>query len=112
MKQYFTEPKVLAGLFKVIETLFDVSVKPDTAPVWHEDVRFFRLENAGRRAGRPVLPRPLRPRQPSAAAPGWTMPSRAPAHGAGGIQTPVAYLNCNFSRPVGGKPATASPTTK
>ncbi len=62
VKQYFTEPKVLAGLFKVIETLFGVTVKPDTAPVWHEDVRFYRIEDAGRRAGRPVLPRPLRPR--------------------------------------------------
>jgi oligopeptidase A len=44
VKQYFTEPKVLAGLFKVIESLFNVRVKPDTAPVWHEDVRFYRIE--------------------------------------------------------------------
>jgi oligopeptidase A len=44
VKQYFTEPKVIGGLFKVIESLFNVKVKPDTAPVWHEDVRFYRLE--------------------------------------------------------------------
>ncbi len=44
VKQYFTEPKVIAGLFKVIESLFTVQVKEDTAPVWHEDVRFYRIE--------------------------------------------------------------------
>ena len=34
VKQYFTEPKVLAGLFRVVETLFSVSIRPDSAPVW------------------------------------------------------------------------------
>jgi oligopeptidase A len=45
LKQYFTEPRVLAGLFKVIETLFSVSIRADSAPVWHPDVKFFRIEN-------------------------------------------------------------------
>lgn len=49
VKRYFTEPKVLAGLFGVIESLYGVQVKPDQAPVWHEDVRFFRVEDAGGR---------------------------------------------------------------
>jgi oligopeptidase A len=44
VKQYFTEPKVLEGLFRIIETLFGVSIKPDVAPVWHDSVRFFRIE--------------------------------------------------------------------
>jgi oligopeptidase A len=44
VKEYFTEDKVLAGLFMVIETLFDVRLAPDRAPVWHDDVRFFRIE--------------------------------------------------------------------
>ena len=44
VKQYFTEDKVLSGLFKVIESLFGVCLKPDRAPVWHQDVRFFRIE--------------------------------------------------------------------
>ena len=68
MRQYFTEPKVLEGLFGIVETLFEVTIRPDTAPVWHPSVRFFRIErrsgaDAGRAPG-PVLPRPLRaPRQ-------------------------------------------------
>jgi oligopeptidase A len=45
LKQYFTEPRVLAGLFKVIETLFAVAIREETAPVWHPDVRFYRIEN-------------------------------------------------------------------
>jgi oligopeptidase A len=44
VKQYFTAPKVLAGLFKIIETLFEVSILPDTAPVWHPSVQFYRIE--------------------------------------------------------------------
>ena len=44
VKQYFTAPKVLAGLFKIIETLFDVSIRPDTAPVWKPGVAFYRIE--------------------------------------------------------------------
>ena len=46
VRRYFPEHKVLAGLFRVIETLFAVRIRPDTAPVWHEDVRFFRIEDA------------------------------------------------------------------
>jgi oligopeptidase A len=45
VKQYFTEEKVLSGLFTVIETLFGVCLKPDSAPLWHQDVRFFRIEH-------------------------------------------------------------------
>lgn len=51
VKPYFTAPKVLAGLFKIIETLFDVSIGPDTAPLWHVDVGFYRIERAGQLLG-------------------------------------------------------------
>jgi oligopeptidase A len=45
LKQYFPKPRVLAGLFRVIETLFSVEVREDRAPVWHPDVRFFRIQS-------------------------------------------------------------------
>ncbi|TAK95975.1 MAG: oligopeptidase A, partial [Aquabacterium sp.] len=51
VKQYFTEPTVLKGLFGLIESLFDVKILPDTAPVWHESVRFFRIERANQLIG-------------------------------------------------------------
>ena len=47
VKQYFTETKVLDGLFRIIETLFEVNLRPDSSPVWHPSVRFFRIERAG-----------------------------------------------------------------
>ena len=56
VKQYFPEPKVLAGLFRVIESLFAVTLAPDTAPVWHPAVRFFRIERAGKLIGQLGVP--------------------------------------------------------
>ena len=104
VKQYFTEPKVLGGLFKVIESLFKVKVKPDAAPVWHEDVRFYRLETpAGDLVGQFYLDLYARETKRGGA---WMDEARARRRTIGGIQKPIAYLNCNFARPVGDKPAT------
>ena len=104
VKQYFTEPKVLGGLFKVIESLFNVKVKPDTAPVWHEDVRFYRLETpAGDLVGQFYLDLYARETKRGGA---WMDEARSRRRVLNGIQKPIAYLNCNFSRPNGGKPAT------
>ncbi len=46
LKRYFTEPRVLAGLFKVIETMFGVVIREEPTPTWHPDVRFFRIESS------------------------------------------------------------------
>ena len=104
VKAYFTEPKVVAGLFKVIESLFTVKVKPDNAPVWHEDVRFYRIETpAGELVGQFYMDLYARETKRGGA---WMDEARSRKRTAGGIQKPIAYLNCNFARPVGGKPAT------
>lgn len=104
VKQYFTEPKVLGGLFKVIESLFNVKVKPDMAPVWHEDVRFYRLESpVGDLVGQFYLDLYARETKRGGA---WMDEARSRRRVLNGIQKPIAYLNCNFSRPVGGNPAT------
>jgi oligopeptidase A len=104
VKQYFTEPKVLDGLFRIIETLFEVAIRPDTAPVWHPSVRFYRIERAGQLIGQFYLD----PYARSGKRPGawmddvkgrWLRPDT------GLLQTPVAHLVCNFSTPVGDKPA-------
>ncbi len=104
VKEYFTEPKVVAGLFKVIESLFTVKVKEDSAPVWHEDVRFYRIETpAGDLVGQFYMDLYARETKRGGA---WMDEARSRKRTAGGIQKPIAYLNCNFARPVGGKPAT------
>ncbi len=104
VKQYFTEPKVLGGLFQVIESLFNVKVTPDSAPVWHQDVRFYRLETpAGELVGQFYLDLYARETKRGGA---WMDEARSRRRTVGGIQKPIAYLNCNFARPNGDKPAT------
>src|SRR6478735_5918158 len=51
VKQYFTAPKVLAGLFKIIETLFEVAIRRDHAPAWNPGVEFYRIERERKDAG-------------------------------------------------------------
>ena len=107
VKQYFTAPKVLAGLFKIIETLFEVAIRKDTAPVWKPGVEFFRIERAGQLVGQFYLDQPARTGKRGGA---WMDDVRArwlrPDTGA--LQTPVAHLVCNFADGVGGKPALLS----
>ena len=104
VKAYFTEPKVVAGLFHVVETLFNVRIRPDAAPAWDESVRFFRIENqAGELLGQFYMDLYARPTKRGGA---WMDSAVNRRRSAAGLQTPVAYLNCNFSRPLGEKPAT------
>ncbi len=108
VRQYFAEEAVLAGLFGVIESLFKVRLHADSAPVWHPDVRFFRIETlAGELVGQFYLDLYARETKRGGA---WMDEAigrrrRAPrttVHAAGDVQTPVAYLNCNFSPPLTG----------
>jgi oligopeptidase A len=104
LKKYFTEPRVLAGLFKVIETLFSVAIRADTAPVWHPDVKFFRIENPeGQLIGQFYLDLYARDHKQGGA---WQDDARSRRGRRPGLPTPVSFLTCNFSRPVGGRPAT------
>ncbi|CAN5363206.1 M3 family metallopeptidase [soil metagenome] len=103
VKRYFPEPKALGGLFRVIETLFSVKVLPDTAPVWHKDVQFFRIERSdGTLVGQFYTDLHARNGKRSGA---WMDDARGRRMRASGVQTPVAYLTCNFAPPVGKRPA-------
>ncbi|NZA25788.1 M3 family metallopeptidase [Luteimonas sp. SJ-92] len=104
VKQYFTEPKVLAGLFELIQALYGLRVEPDQAPVWHEDVRFYRLSDpGGRLVGQFYLDLYAREGKRGGA---WMDDCRNRRTRAGGTQTPVVYLVCNFGRGGDGGPAT------
>jgi oligopeptidase A len=106
VKQYFPEDAVLAGMFRVTETLFGVTLRPAAAPVWHEDVRFFDILDAdGKRVGQFYLDLYARASKRGGAWMDDAITRRRLASGA--IQTPVAYLNCNFSAPVGGASASS-----
>ena len=106
VKQYFTEPKVLDGLFSVIRSLYGLEVQPDSAPVWHPDVRFFRVVDAqGALVGQFYLDLYAREGKRGGA---WMDDCRNRRETAAGVQTPLVYLVCNFGKGAAGQPATFS----
>ncbi|MDO8990165.1 MAG: M3 family metallopeptidase [Sideroxyarcus sp.] len=103
VKQYFPEDAVLSGLFGLVGTLFGLAIKPSTAPVWHDTVRFFDIrDNKGALIGQFYLDLYARASKRGGA---WMDDAITRRRTAAGIQTPVAYLNCNFASPLGGKSA-------
>ncbi len=103
VKQYFPETQVLAGLFRVIDSLYGLTVKPSRADTWHPDARFFDLvDKSGGMVGQFYLDLYARDAKRGGA---WMDDAinRRRKHDC--IQHPVAYLTCNFSAPVGDKPA-------
>jgi oligopeptidase A len=97
VKQYFPEPKVVAGLFGVISKVFGVTISLDQGPVWHPDVRFFRIERDGKLIGQFYLDLYARQGKGQGA---WMDDARGRRTTTGGIvQTPIAYLVCNFTPP-------------
>ena len=106
VKQYFTLPRVLQGLFKLVETLFDVAIREDSAPVWHESVRFYRLWRGGEAVAGVYLDLHARTGKQGGA---WMDNARTRWQRLGqALQRPVAHLVCNFAPPVGGRPALLS----
>ena len=103
VKQYFPETTVMPGMFRLIETLYGLSITPAEAPVWHPDIRFYALrDRAGTLVGQFYVDLYARPSKRGGA---WMDEAITRRRKDEGVQVPVAYLNCNFSAPVGGKPA-------
>ena len=107
VRRYFTVPRVLQGLFDIIERLFNVKIVEQAAEVWHESVKFYRLDRNGELVGQFYLDLYARPgKRPGAwmdeVRSRWARPD---LEGASVQQTPVAQLVCNFASPVDGNPA-------
>jgi oligopeptidase A len=103
VKRYFPEERVLAGLFRVVETIFGVGIRESKAETWHPAVRFFDVtDRAGQTIGQFYLDLHARQAKRGGA---WMDDAIQRCVKAGRVQTPVAYLTCNFSAPVGGRPA-------
>ncbi len=103
VKQYFPEAKVMAGLFKVIETIFGVFVQKTESPTWHENAHFYSITRpTGELVGQFYLDLYARNNKRGGA---WMDEAITRRVVDGKLTTPVAYLTCNFSAPVGGKPA-------
>ena len=103
VKEYFPEDRVLAGLFRVVETLYGVTVRPASAPVWHPSVRFFDIDDASAGlVGQFYLDLYAREGKQSGA---WMDDAINRRHAHDRLQHPVAYLTCNFPGPLNGAPA-------
>jgi len=103
VKQYFPEDVVMQGLFGVAQTLYGIRIGEAKAETWHADVRFFDIRDAaGSLIGQFYVDLYARETKRGGA---WMDDAITRRRKDARLQTPVAYLNCNFSRPVGSKPA-------
>ncbi len=102
IKAYFPANRVIEGLFKVVERLYGLSIKQiKEIDVWHPDVQFFEIEDANRQTrGMFYLDLYARPKKRGGA---WMDDCTARRRVADHIQTPVAFLTCNFTPPADGK---------
>ena len=107
VRQYFPEDRVLAGLFRVVETIYGITVRPGMATTWHPSVRFFEIvDAAGALVGQFYLDLYAREGKQSGA---WMDDAINRRHAQDRLQHPVAYLTCNFSGPVAGGSAYFTP---
>jgi oligopeptidase A len=99
LKQYFPLPKVLEGLFEVIQTVFGVRIQATTLPTWHADVQSFSVEDS---SGKLIAYFYLDPyARPGKRGGAWMDDARGRRQlSSGDIQVPIAYLVCNFAPPV------------
>ncbi|MEK6244964.1 MAG: M3 family metallopeptidase [Pseudomonadota bacterium] len=103
VKQYLPETQVLPGMFQLVQNLYQIGISETNAEKWHQDVRFFDIHNAaGERIGQFYVDLYARDTKRGGA---WMDGAISRRRRDARIQHPVAYLNCNFARPVGGKPA-------
>ncbi|MBD3609907.1 MAG: oligopeptidase A [Gammaproteobacteria bacterium] len=105
LKPYFPETRVVPGMFEVVKRLYGLEIKEVSGvDSWHKDVRFYEIRNAdGDIRGQFYLDLYSRSKKRGGAWMDECISRKRNADGS--IQTPVAYLTCNFSAPVEGKPA-------
>jgi len=107
VKQFFPEPQVMPGMFRLVETLYGLSIVERDAPKWHADVRFYEVSDvSGRPIGHFYLDLYARASKRGGA---WMDDAIARRRLSSGVQLPLAYLTCNFSAPVARADGSARP---
>ncbi|HIE0612153.1 TPA: oligopeptidase A [Serratia marcescens] len=105
LRPYFPEQRVVEGLFEVVKRIYGITAKErKDVETWHPDVRFFDLFDAdGELRGSFYLDLYARENKRGGAWMDDCFGSLRKADGT--LQKPVAYLTCNFNRPLGDQPA-------
>jgi len=104
LRPYFPETRVVPGMFEVVKRLYGLDIRPvQGVETWHPDVRFYEIrDDAGEVRGRFYVDLYARPNKRGGA---WMDDCLSRRRRNGDVQVPVAYLTCNFSSPVDGRPA-------
>ena len=109
VKQYFPEAKVIAGLFRVVESIYGIALSPASAETWHKDVQFFDVRDRdGTLIGEFYFDLYARENKRGGAWMDDAINRRrigGTEANSGHVQHPVAFMTCNFSAPIGGRPA-------
>lgn len=102
LKPYFPAPKILQGLFSIVNRLYGIQVIEREAPVWHPDARYFELEDQGQVIGGFYFDLYARQGKRGGA---WMSGFRSRMQTSDGLQKPICYMVGNFTPPVGNRPA-------
>ncbi len=104
LRPYFPLPRVLDGLFSIVNRLFDLTISPARPPsVWHSAVSYYEIRRRdGSLVGSFYTDLYARPNKRGGA---WVDSCVSRANLAGRLETPVSYLVCNFNSPVGDTPS-------
>jgi oligopeptidase A len=102
LKPYFPVPKVLSGLFTIVNRLYGIQVVERAAPLWHADAQYFELEDQGQVIGGFYFDLYARQGKQSGA---WMSGFRSRMQTQDSLQKPICYMIGSFTPPVGAKPA-------
>jgi oligopeptidase A len=104
VRPYLPDTRVVPGLFQVVQRLYGMAIRPvEGVDVWHPDVRVYEIHDAaGEPRGRFYLDLYARANKRGGAWMDDCIGRKRTPHG---VQVPVAYLTCNFTPPVDGRPA-------
>ncbi len=105
LKPYFPAPKILQGLFSIVNRLYGINIVERQAPVWQSDVRYFELEEHGTVLGGFYFDLYARSGKRGGA---WMSGFRSRMQTRAGLQKPICYMVCNFTPAVGTQPALLS----
>ena len=104
LRPYFPAPRVIKGMFAVVKRLYGIDISEvENVDSWHEDVRFYEIhDQAGKLRGRFYLDLYARQHKRGGA---WMDECLVRRNSEEGLQSPVAYLTCNFTPPIADDPS-------
>ena len=102
LKPYFPTPKVIQGLFSIVNRLYGIQVIEREAPLWHKDAHYYELEDQGTVIGGFYFDLYARSGKRGGA---WMSGFRSRMQTNDGLQKPICYMVGNFTPPVGDQPA-------